>query len=232
MSKRWPISCSTRWPARAELTEHASTFARPEVMVALGASLAGAGRMTRGGAGGPVLDGAGGQRGQRPGLGGTALVYAQLLAVEQRLVQRAGRTGEQAVASHEAVRDALVAHPRRNRPAGHGADLCRAAKASPSWSGELGRARPSPSASPAMPGWTATAPGRGADRDRHHEPAGRGFEDVATCDRLWVTWTAATSSWMPARCWWSMRPAWSVPASWAACSSTPTRPRPGGAGQG
>src|SRR4029453_15321479 len=36
-----------------------------------------------------------------------------LLAVEQRLVESAiGRTGEQtAVASHQAVRDALVAHP-------------------------------------------------------------------------------------------------------------------------
>src|SRR4029453_6723957 len=95
------------------LTATASTFARPEVLVALGAGLAGTGRTELEGladrflaerAVSVVADRAGeGHRWATP----------DLLAVEQRLVTSAtGRTEEQtAVASHQAVRDALTAHP-------------------------------------------------------------------------------------------------------------------------
>jgi hypothetical protein len=95
------------------LTATASTFTRPEVLVALGAGLAGA------------------TRAELEDLADRFLVERtvsvvtdrtveerrwstpELLAVEQRLVTAAtGRTGEQtAVVSHQAVRDALAAHP-------------------------------------------------------------------------------------------------------------------------
>jgi conjugative relaxase-like TrwC/TraI family protein len=94
------------------LTETASTFACPEVLVALGASLAGAGRteleeltdrFLAERAVSVVADWALEER---------RWSTPDLLAVEDRLVTSAtGRTGEQAaVVSHEAVRDALAAH--------------------------------------------------------------------------------------------------------------------------
>jgi hypothetical protein len=94
------------------LTEHASTFARPDVLVALGAGLAGAGRSELEGladrflaerAVSVVADGA---------LEECRWSTPDLLAVEQRLVRSAtGRTGEQTAAvSHQAVREALAAH--------------------------------------------------------------------------------------------------------------------------
>ena len=61
---------------------------------------------------------------------------------------------------------------------------------------------------------------------------GEGFEEVATCDRLLAGRIAAARSWTRAPSWWLMRPAWSARASWAVCSSTPTRPEAGGAGWG
>jgi conjugative relaxase-like TrwC/TraI family protein len=94
------------------LIEHASTFTRPEVLVALGAGLAGAGRtelealadrFVAERAVSVVADRALEER---------RWSTPDLLAVEQRLVESAtGRTGEQtAIASHQAVRDALAAH--------------------------------------------------------------------------------------------------------------------------
>jgi TrwC relaxase len=94
----------------AGLTEHASTFARPDVLVALGGGLAGAGRAELE----ELTDRFLAER--------TVSVVAdwaleerrwstpELLAVEQRLVAAAtGRTDEQtAVVSHQAVREALV----------------------------------------------------------------------------------------------------------------------------
>jgi conjugative relaxase-like TrwC/TraI family protein len=95
------------------LTTTASTFSRPEVLVALGAGLAGATRteleeladrflVER--AISVVADRALEER---------RWSTPDLLAVEQRLVESAtGRTNQQtAVASHQAVRDALAAHP-------------------------------------------------------------------------------------------------------------------------
>ena len=61
---------------------------------------------------------------------------------------------------------------------------------------------------------------------------GEGFEDVATCDRLLGDLTAAQSSRMPARCWWSMRPAWSVPQAGLPARARPPGPGQGGAGRG
>jgi conjugative relaxase-like TrwC/TraI family protein len=95
------------------LTAQASTFARPDVLVALGAGLAGAGRTE--------LE----ELAERFLVERAVSVVAdraleerrwstpELLAVEQRLVTAAtGRTTEQtAVASHQAVREALAAHP-------------------------------------------------------------------------------------------------------------------------
>jgi hypothetical protein len=93
------------------LTAHASTFARPEVLVALGAGLAGVGRtelealadrFVAERAVSVVADRALEER---------RWSTPDLLAVEDRLVRTAtGRTGEQAaVVSHEAVCEALVA---------------------------------------------------------------------------------------------------------------------------
>jgi hypothetical protein len=83
-----------------------------------------------------------------------------LLVVEQRLVAAAtGRAGEQtAVASHQAVHEALAAHPSAGTDQqAMVRDLCQGGQGSPWSSGGPGRARPSPSVSPAMPGsWTAT----------------------------------------------------------------------------
>jgi AAA domain len=95
------------------LTEHASTFARPDVLVALGAGLAGAGRteledladrFLAEQAVSVVTDRTVEER---------RWSTSELLAVEQRLVTSAtDRTSERtAVASHQAVRDALAAHP-------------------------------------------------------------------------------------------------------------------------
>jgi hypothetical protein len=95
------------------LTATASTFTRPDVLVALGAGLAGASRteleeladqFLAERAVSVVADWALEER---------RWSTPELLVVEQRLVDSAtGRTGEQsAVVSYEAVRDALAAHP-------------------------------------------------------------------------------------------------------------------------
>jgi ATP-dependent exoDNAse (exonuclease V) alpha subunit len=95
------------------LTAQASTFSRPDVLVAVGAGLAGAGRTE--------LE----ELADRFLVERAVSVVAdrtleerrwsvpELLAVEQRLVAAATRrrSEQTAVASHEAVRDALAAHP-------------------------------------------------------------------------------------------------------------------------
>jgi hypothetical protein len=93
------------------LTEHASSFTGPEVLVAVGAGLAGAGRTeleALADRGWP----SGRSGGRRPGPGGAPLVHPDLLAVEQLGAAATGRTGDHpAVVSHAAVREALAAHP-------------------------------------------------------------------------------------------------------------------------
>jgi conjugative relaxase-like TrwC/TraI family protein len=93
--------------------EHASTFTRPDVLVALGAGLAGAGRTELEALVDRFLAGRAVSVVADRTLEEHRWSTPELLAVEQRLVESAtGRVGEHtAVASHEAVRDALAAHP-------------------------------------------------------------------------------------------------------------------------
>jgi conjugative relaxase-like TrwC/TraI family protein len=171
------------------LTAHASTFTRPDVLVALGAGLAGAGRteleeladrFVAERAVSVVADRALEER---------RWSTPELLAVEQRLVTSAtGRTAEQtAVASHEAVRDALAAHPTAGQDqeamvrdlcqGGHGVALV-VGRAGTGKTFALGIARhawqlDSYRLLAAAPTGIATI-----------SLQGEGFEDVATCDRL------------------------------------------------
>ena len=110
------------------LTAHASTFAREDVLVALGAALAGATRTDLEALADRFL-----AERAVPVVADRAVEErrwstAELLGVEQRLLAAAtGRAGEQtAMASHAAVRAALAAHPTlgRDQQAMLG-DLCR-----------------------------------------------------------------------------------------------------------
>jgi conjugative relaxase-like TrwC/TraI family protein len=94
------------------LTEHASTFSRPDVLVALGAGLAGIGRTDLEELADRFLAERAVSVVADRALEERRWSAPDLLAVEQQLVTSAtGRTGEQtAVVSHQAVRDALVAH--------------------------------------------------------------------------------------------------------------------------
>jgi hypothetical protein len=95
------------------LTAQASTFTRPDVLVALGAGLAGAGRSELEVLADRFLAERAVTVVADRALEERRWSTPELLAVEQRLVTSAtGRTAEQtAVASHEAVREALAAHP-------------------------------------------------------------------------------------------------------------------------
>jgi conjugative relaxase-like TrwC/TraI family protein len=95
------------------LTEHASTFSRPDVLVALGAGLAGVGRTELEALADRFLAEQAVSVVADRTLEERRWSAPDLLAVEQRLVTAAtGRTGEHtAVASHQAVRDALATHP-------------------------------------------------------------------------------------------------------------------------
>jgi conjugative relaxase-like TrwC/TraI family protein len=95
------------------LTEHASTFARSDVLVALGAGLAGAGRSELEALADRYLAERAVSVVADRALEERRWSTPDLLAVEQRLVAAAtSRTGEQtAVVFHQAVREALAAHP-------------------------------------------------------------------------------------------------------------------------
>jgi conjugative relaxase-like TrwC/TraI family protein len=171
------------------LTEQASTFTRPEVLVALGAGLAGARRA--------VLE----ELADRFLAERVVSVVAdrrleerrwstpELLAVEQRLVESAtGRTDEQAVvASHEAVRDALAAHPTAGGDQqAMVRDLCQGGQGVAVVVGRAGTGKTF-ALGVARHAWQlegyrllAAAPTGIAAISLQ----GEGFEDVATCDRL------------------------------------------------
>ena len=161
------------------LTEHASTFTRPDVLVALGAGLAGArrteleelaDRFLAERAVSVVADRALEER---------RWSTPDLLAVEQRLVEAAtGRTGEQtAVTSHQTVREALAAHPTAGPDQqAMVRDLCQGGQGVALVVGRAGTGktfalghRP-----PCLAAGRLPAPGRRPDRDRHHELAGGG----------------------------------------------------------
>jgi conjugative relaxase-like TrwC/TraI family protein len=171
------------------LTEHASTFTRPDVLVALGAGLAGAGRTELEAladrflaerAVSVVADRAVEER---------RWSTPDLLAVEQRLVTAAtGRTGEQTVvASHAAVREALTVHstagPDQQAMV---RDLCQGGQGVAVVVGRAGTGKTF-ALGIARHAWQldgyrllAAAPTGIATMSLQ----GEGFEDVATCDRL------------------------------------------------
>jgi conjugative relaxase-like TrwC/TraI family protein len=171
------------------LTGHASTFSRPDVLVALGAGLAGARRteletladhFLAERAVSVVADWALEER---------RWSTPDLLAVEQRLVTSAtGRTGEQtAGVSHQVVREALAAHPTAGADqqamvrdvcqGGHGVAVV-VGRAGTGKTFTLGIARHAWQ----LDGYRllASAPTGIATMSLQ----GEGFEDVATCDRL------------------------------------------------
>jgi conjugative relaxase-like TrwC/TraI family protein len=171
------------------LTVTASTFTRPDVLVALSAGLAGAGRSE--------LE----ELADRFLAERVVSVVAdrtleerrwstpELLAVEQRLVASAtGRTGEQtAVASHEAVRAALAAHPTAGPDQqAMVRDLCQGGQGIALVVGRAGTGKTF-ALGIARHAWQldgyrllASAPTGIATMSLQ----GEGFEDVATCDRL------------------------------------------------
>jgi conjugative relaxase-like TrwC/TraI family protein len=171
------------------LTEHASTFTRPDVLVALGAGLTGAGRTELEALADRFLAERAVSVVADRSLEERRWSTPDLLAVEQRLVTSAiGRTGEPtAVASHEAVRDALAAHPTAGTDqqamvrdlcqGGHGVTLV-VGRAGTGKTFALGVARHAWQ----LDGYRllAAAPTGIATLSLQSE----GFEEVATCDRL------------------------------------------------
>jgi len=171
------------------LTEHASTFARPDVLVALGAGLAGAGRTELEALADRFLAERAVSVVADRALEGRRWSTTELLAVEQRLVTAAtGRTDEQtAVASHQAVREALVAHPTAGADQqAMVRDLCQGGQGVALVVGRAGTGK-TYALGIARHAWQlagyrllASAPTGIATMSLQ----GEGFEDVATCDRL------------------------------------------------
>jgi hypothetical protein len=171
------------------LTEHASTFTRPDVLVALGAGLTGAGRIELEALADRFLAERAVSVVADRALEERRWSTPDLLAVEQRLVESAtGRMGEQtAVASHQAVRDALAAHatagPDQQAMV---RDLCQGGQGVALVVGRAGTGKTF-ALGIARHAWQldgyrllASAPTGIATMSLQ----GEGFEDVATCDRL------------------------------------------------
>jgi conjugative relaxase-like TrwC/TraI family protein len=171
------------------LTEYASTFARPDVLVALGAGLAGAGRTELEELADQFLAERAFSVVADRALEERRWSTPDLLAVEQRLVESAtGRTGEQtAVASHAALRDALVAHPTAGPDQQATVrDVCQGGQGVAVLVGRAGTGKTF-ALGIARHAWQldgyrplATAPTGIATLSLQ----GEGFEEVATCDRL------------------------------------------------
>jgi conjugative relaxase-like TrwC/TraI family protein len=189
VSERMAVEMFDRLASSDGLTSTASTFTRPDVLVALGAGLAGttrakleelADRFLAERAVSVVADRALEER---------RWSTPELLSVEQRLVESAtGRTDEQtAVASHEAVGEALAAH--RSAGADQQAmvrDLCQGGQGVAVVVGRAGTGKTF-ALGVARHAWQldgyrllASAPTGIATVSLQ----GEGFEDVATCDRL------------------------------------------------
>jgi hypothetical protein len=171
------------------LTATASTFTRSDVLVALGAGLAGAGRTELE----ALADGFLAERAVRV-VADRALEERRwstpdLLAVEQQLVTSAtGRTEEQtAVASHQAVREALAAHPTAGTDQqAMVRDLCQGSHGIAVVVGRAGTGKTF-ALGIARHAWQldgyrllASAPTGIATMSLQ----GEGFEEVATCDRF------------------------------------------------
>jgi conjugative relaxase-like TrwC/TraI family protein len=171
------------------LTEHASTFTRPDVLVALGAGLAGADRTELEELADRFLAERAVSVVADRALEERRWSTPDLLAVEQRLVTSAtGRTGEQtAVASHQTVRDALGAHPTAGTDQqAMVRDLCQSGAGVALVVGRAGTGKTF-ALGIARHAWQldgyrilAAAPTGIATMSLQ----GEGFEDVATCDRL------------------------------------------------
>jgi conjugative relaxase-like TrwC/TraI family protein len=171
------------------LTEHASTFTRPDVLVALGAGLAGAGRSELEALADRFLVERAVSVVADRALEERRWSTPDLLAVEQRLVESAtGRTGEQtARVSHQAVRDALTAHPTAGPDQqAMVRDLCQGGQGVALVVGRAGTGKTF-ALGIARHAWQldgyrllAAAPTGIATMSLQ----GEGFEDVATCDRL------------------------------------------------
>jgi conjugative relaxase-like TrwC/TraI family protein len=171
------------------LTATASTFSRPEVLVALGAGLAGAGRTELEALADRFLAERAVSVVADRTLEERRWSTPELLAVEQRLVAgAAGRTGEQAaVASHQAVGEALAAHPTAGADQqAMVRDLCQGGQGVAVVVGRAGTGKTF-ALGIARHAWQldgyrllAAAPTGIATMSLQ----GEGFEDVATCDRL------------------------------------------------
>jgi conjugative relaxase-like TrwC/TraI family protein len=171
------------------LTEHASTFSRPEVLVALSGGLAGARRTELEGLADRFLAERAVSVVADRVLEERRWSTPDLLAVEQRLVTSAsGRTGEQtAVVSHQVVRDALDAHPTAGPDQqAMVRDLCQGGQGVAVVVGRAGTGKTF-ALGIARHAWQldgyrllAAAPTGIATMSLQ----GEGFEDVATCDRL------------------------------------------------
>jgi conjugative relaxase-like TrwC/TraI family protein len=213
------------------LTATASTFARQDVLVALGAGLAGARRAELKGLADRFLAERAVSVVADRALEERRWSTPDLLAVEQQLVTNAtGRTAEQtAVASHEAVREALSAHPAAGADQqAMVRDLCQGGDGVAVVVGRAGTGKTF-ALGITRHAWQldgyrllAAAPTGIATISLQ----GEGFEEVATCDRLLAISTGDVSSWTLGRCWWLMRPVCSAAASSPVCSSTPNEPGP------
>jgi hypothetical protein len=171
------------------LTEHASTFARPDVLVALGAGLAGAGRTELEALADRFLAERAVSVVTDRALEERRWSTPELLAVEHRLVASAtGRPGElTARVSHQAVGDALAAHPTAGPDQqAMVRDLCQGGQGVAVVVGRAGTGKTF-ALGIARHAWQldgyrllAAAPTGIASLSLQ----GEGFEDVATCDRL------------------------------------------------
>jgi conjugative relaxase-like TrwC/TraI family protein len=171
------------------LTVTASTFSRPDVLVALGAGLTGAARTEVEALADRFLVERAVSVVADRALEERRWSTPDLLAVEQRLVVAAtGRTGEQtAVASHQAVRDALAAHATAGvDQQAMVRDLCQGGAGVAVVVGRAGTGKTF-ALGIARHGWQldgyrllAAAPTGIATISLQ----GEGFEEVATCDRL------------------------------------------------